>query len=113
MQPGSACRMEEMVDQQRNILLALPQGWQMDGDNVQAIEEVLTETAGGDLGLEIAMGGGNDADVRLAPKRRPYRAEFAFLNQAEQLHLHFQGQVADLVEEGRAAVGQFDQALLI
>ena len=32
------------------------------------------------------------------------------LHQAQQLDLHLERQVADLVEEGRAAVGQFDQA---
>ena len=59
------------------------------------------------------MGGGDDAQIDLAPLQCAHRAELALLEQAQQLHLHFQRQVADFVEEGGAAVGQLDQALFV
>ena len=40
-------------------------------------------------------------------------AELAFLDEAEQLDLHFEREIADFVEEGGAAVGQLDQSLLV
>ena len=39
--------------------------------------------------------------------------EGAFLQNAEQLGLHFEGDVADFVEEERAAVGQLEAADLV
>jgi hypothetical protein len=39
-----------------------------------------------------------------------YGAEFVLLDQAQQLHLHVERQIADLIEESRAAVGQFHQS---
>src|SRR5688572_28945930 len=49
--------------QQRDITAPLPQRRQRDGHHLQAIEQVLTELAGLDVLLEIAVGRGNDPDV--------------------------------------------------
>ena len=57
------------------------------------------------------MRGGDDPHVDLARLRRPDALELAFLQHAQQLGLHVGGQVADLVEEQRAAVGQLEAAL--
>ena len=43
----------------------------------------------------------------------PTGAEFPLLEQAQQLDLHVERQIADLVEEGGAAVGQFDQPFFV
>ncbi len=51
------------------------------------------------------MGGGDDAHVHLLDPRRSQRLHLAFLEDAQQLGLHRQRQLADLVEQQRAAVG--------
>ena len=43
----------------------------------------------------------------------PTGAEFGFLDQAQQLHLHFERQVADFIEKGRTAIGQLHQTLFV
>ena len=43
----------------------------------------------------------------------PTCAEFAFLHEAEQFHLHLEREVADFVEERRAAIGHLHQSLLV
>ena len=59
------------------------------------------------------MGGGHDAEIDLAPVQSADGAELAFLDEAEQLDLHFEREIADFVEEGSAAIGQLDQSLLV
>ena len=85
----------------------------MDGENVQAVVEILAKTAGGHRGFEVAVGGGDDAQVHLSPLEGPDRAEFALLHQPQQFDLHFQREIANLIEKCGTAVGQFDQPFFI
>ena len=75
-------------------------------DHVEAVVEVLAEAPGGHLRLEVAVGGGDDADVAA---ERPGVADgrvLPLLEEAEELDLERQGQLAYLVEEERAALGR-------
>src|SRR5438132_3357790 len=47
----------------RNVLASIAQRRQQDLDDVEAIEEIAAETAGGNLRAQIAIGGRDDADV--------------------------------------------------
>ena len=76
----------------------------MDGEDVQAIVEILAESAGRDVGLEIPVGGGDDADINFAVSRFSDAPDFTFLEDAKQAHLERGCRVADLIEEDRAAV---------
>src|SRR5580700_7090202 len=58
------------------------------------------------------MRDGDHSDFHHVLLQRADWPELALLQQTQQLHLHIQRQIADLVEEGRATVRQFDQALL-
>ena len=76
-------------------------------DAVEPEVEVLAERPARDLGVEVAVGRGDEADVdrpRLAPP--PTRSDLALLEHAQQLGLHRQRQLADLVEEHGAAVAR-------
>ena len=102
---------QEVVDQERDVLAPLAQRRQRDRDDVQAEEEILAEVAGPDHGLEVAVGGGDEAHVHLDRACVPPRRSKALLLQdAQQLHLRAARQVADLVEEEGAAVGQLEAA---
>jgi hypothetical protein len=84
----------------------------VDADDVQAVEEVLAESAAADELVEVAVGGGHEAHVDvehlLAAADRPH---LAVLEHAQQLHLQRRRELGDLVEEQRAAVRLADQAL--
>src|SRR5882672_3167194 len=56
-----------------------------------------------DARLEIAVRGGDNAHVRAARLHAAHALEGSLLEHAQQLHLHVEGHVADLVEEQRAA----------
>ena len=56
------------------------------------------------------MGGGDDADVDAIGRRAAQPLDLPFLEHAQQLDLHVQRQVADLVEEDRRVVGELEAA---
>src|SRR5437588_459305 len=81
-------------------------------DDVETVEEVCAEAPGAHVVGEVAVGGGDDAHVRLAVARRADAAEAPLFEEAEEFDLRLLGHLADLVEEERRAVGGLDQAAL-
>ena len=85
-------------------------GGHADGDDLEAIEEVLAERAALDGGLQIRVRRRDDADVRALGLRRAEREVLERLEELQQLRLCVQGKRVDLVEEERAAVRGRDLA---
>ena len=82
--------------------------------DVDAVEEVLAEAPGLHLGGEIAVRRGDDADVDLhVLAGRRGAGSISSCEHAEELHLEVQRQLADLVEEERAAVGLLEEAAAV
>ena len=65
--------------------------------------EVLAELLRGDERREVAVGGGDDADVDAPVTRAADAADRSVVERAQQTRLQIQRQLADLVEEQRAA----------
>ena len=84
----------------------------MDGDRVDPIVEILPEGAGRDRGGQISIGGGHDPRVDAAHGRGTHAPKGALLEEGEQLRLSSAGEISDLVEEERPAVGDLHQAEL-
>ena len=59
----------------------------MDRDGREAIIKVFAESPGLHLGLEVAVGGGDDADIDVAGLASADGAEFAILQNPQQLGL--------------------------
>ncbi len=79
-------------------------------DDVDAEEEILAEAALLDGRLEIAVGRGHEPHVERHLAIRADRAHHALLQRAQELRLQRQRQLADLVEEQRAAVRLQEEA---
>ena len=103
---------QEMRRKQRDVLAPLGERRKAHRHHVEAVVEVLAEPAGGFLRLEVPVGGRNHADVDRDRLRRADRADLAFLQHAQQLHLKRERHVADLVQEDRAAIGRLEQPLV-
>src|SRR2546423_14216819 len=58
----------------------------------------------------MGVGGGDQADVHALCAIAAEPFEFLLLKHAQKFRLKFEGQVADLVEEKRTAVGQLEAA---
>ncbi len=102
-------RLDQLVD----VLQPLAQRRHADLDDVDAVEQVLAELALGDQRRQVLVGGRQDAHVDREFPGLADRPHALFLDDAQQLDLHVQRQVGDLVQEQRAALGGLDQALLV
>jgi len=89
--------MGEVFDEQGDIGPPVAQGGHVQGEHVEPIEEVRAEGAVGDGGVQIAIGGGDHADVHADGRAPPDPLEFALLQHAEQHDLGLGGELGDLV----------------
>ena len=87
----------------RDLLAPLAQRRDVDADHAEAVVQVLAELAFGDALFEVGVGGGDHAHVDALRPRLADRHDLALLEEAQQLRLHVERQVADFVEEQRAA----------
>src|SRR2546423_3148827 len=101
---------EEVRGEEGDVAVALAQRRQRDLDAEDAVVEVLAEASLLDGRLELAVRGGDDADVGGAVGGVADAAKLAVLQESQKLRLRRQRQLADFVEEERAAVGRLDEA---
>jgi hypothetical protein len=73
-------------------------------DTPEPVEEILPEPLFAHVAREVAVGGGDDPDIGESRASRAHRPDLAAGEEPEQHDLRLRGQVADLVEEYRAAV---------
>src|SRR5437667_4533349 len=78
---------QKMVREQRNVLTAFPERRQVNFDGVQAEEQVLPETAGGDFGVDIGVCSGEHAYVHAARFRRAHALHFPCIAGASAMRL--------------------------
>src|SRR5207247_4192724 len=100
----------EMGDESGNRAAPLAQRADRQADDVEAVEEIFAEPAGAHRVLEVGVGGGDDADVDGEGGGLAERGDLARLEEAEQLRLQVEAQLADLVEEEGAVAGAADEA---
>src|SRR6185503_2782641 len=104
---------QDVLGQIRDVGHALAQRRDADGDDVQPVVEVLAELAASDQALEVAVGGGDDADVDLAGLLVADPADLVLLEDAQEAGLHGEAGVGDLAEEEGAAVGHLEEAAAV
>src|SRR5262249_45611388 len=102
---------EEVVDERGEVFLSLVERRQPDLHDRDPIVEGGPEPLVVDLLAEASMGGGNDADVRGDVAVAADALDLLALEGAEQLRLQVDAQLADLVEEDRAACRGFEGSL--
>ena len=90
----------------RTFLLCLePQS-----DDIETVEQILAKAFTFDFADQVAMRRRDHADFHFARRERPHGPELPLLQQAQQFHLRFERQIANLIEECCTAVRQFDQS---
>ena len=93
--------LDEVGDQQRDVLAAIAQRRQVERDDVETVEEILAQDALGDGAPDVAVRGGDEADVDLDVAGVAHPTDLPLLDGAEQLDLHGLGDLGDLVEKER------------
>lgn len=104
---------QEVIQDQERITVSESERRKVDRPFVETTEEVLPEITGMFHRLEITVGRCDHAkihrDLRLASDRQ-YRT---FLENAEELRLELQLELADLVQEQRTMLGLTDEAEIV
>src|SRR5262245_3164060 len=95
-----------MSGQQRNVRGPLAQRRQLDRKDAQPVVKVLAESSSFDLAEQIAIGRGDHAHIDRAGSVLADTFERSLLDHSQQLALKVEGNLADLVEKQRAAVGE-------
>ena len=90
------------------VFLAVAQGGDEEGDDVEAVEEVLAKIALGDFVFEVLVGGGDDADIDVDGVGGADGEETLLVQGPQDLGLCFEAHVTDLVEEKGAAIRSFE-----
>ena len=97
-----------MVRQQQHILRPLAEGGQCEGHDIQAIEQVFAETAGPHFGLEVAVGRGDQSNIRLSLSCFAKSFVRAVIEEPQKTRLRIRREVADFIEEQRSALAFLD-----
>jgi hypothetical protein len=100
-------------DEEGDIVAAVTERGQLDGDDVEPVIEILAERAFLDSLFERFVGGGDHADVDVDGDVVADAADFAFLEDAQDPALEHGRHGTDFVEEDGAAVGLLEEALLV
>ena len=104
---------EEVVDQHDQVVPAVAQRGQLDGDHVEPVEEVGAEVAAADFLLEVAVGCRDDPHVDRDRLGGADRNHLALLQHPQQLDLQRRRHLADLVQEEGAAPRRREESLLV
>ena len=99
----SCIAVDEVLDQHGNVFFSLAQRRNLDGKHVQAIKEVPSKSAGSDRRLQVAIGGGNHAHVRVNRLVSAHTLELPLLQNPQQGNLGLRGKLTDLIEEDGAS----------
>src|SRR6185503_13829756 len=102
-----------MFDQKTDVSAASAELRQMQWKDSQAVVKIRTETAGSDRLCEVAVGGGDDANVDRDIRARADAAYRAFLQHAQQLRLRRKIQRVNFVEKQCTAGGLFEKATAV
>ncbi len=103
---------DEVRGDEGDVRPALPKRRDVQGDDVEAVVEVLAELAFPDAVLEVFVCRRDEAEVALDGLCGPEAVDELLLENAQQLGLHLQRKLADLVEEDRPLVGKLELARL-
>ena len=94
-----------------DVLAPLAERRQPHGKDGNAVPEILAELPGGHHARQVAMRGGHDPHVHVLRLLRADAFQPPVLQDPQQPHLRGQGQLADFVQQQRAAVGPLEPAL--
>ena len=101
---------EHVLREQFDVLATRPQRRLVDLQHAQPVIQVGAETAFDHRRLHVDVRRGNDPhiDGRRAVAAQPL--DLALLKETQQARLAFERQIADFIEEQRAAIGRFHAA---
>ena len=95
----------EMVGEQEDVVITLPQRRHSDHFKCEPVEQVGLEAAFLNQGRQVGVGGSHDSHIDLLRLGAADPLKAAVLHRAENLFLNLDGDQPDLIEQERPAVG--------
>jgi hypothetical protein len=99
---------QEVPDQLGDVLAPVLQRRDINGEHVQAVEEILPKPPRPQFLLQRLVRRGDDANVGEALLDRPDPAVAAVFQHAQQFRLHRRGHLGDLVDEQGSALRRLE-----
>src|SRR5882724_1313840 len=84
--------------------------WTVYGEYIEAVVEIHSEQLLGDQTGEVLIGCGHHAHVDMTGMRAAQSFELLLLQDAQQLRLQLKRNIADFIQEQRAAIRRFEAA---
>ena len=106
--PGVA--IDEIFHEHRDVVLALAERWNLDGEHVDAVKEVSAKRTCCDRGFQVTIGSSDHAHVGSNGAVATDAIEFALLQHAQEGDLSFRGKLTDFIQENCSALGKFEFA---
>jgi len=97
---------EKARDEERNVPTTLAKRRDFQADDIQPVIEILAETSLPDKCIEVAIRRRYDPSGSGEGLRAPDPLVLPLLQDAEQLDLHFEAEIADLVEKNGPVFGK-------
>ena len=94
---------QEMICQERDVVPPFPQGRNENLDRIDAVKQVLTETAVLYGGMEVGIGCADQPDIDGSLFGRSQAVYLLLFDHRKQFGLEHKRQVSDLVQKERAA----------
>ena len=101
---------QEVVREQRQVVQPFPQRRNRQGDDLQPVVEIFPERALRDRLLQVAVRRREQPEVHVDVAAAADPHDLPLLKHAQQLHLEFRNQLADLVQEQGPAGGELQLA---
>ena len=95
---------QKRLAQLRQVVQPLPQWRYINHDHIEPVIQVLAKSLGGHFFAELFMGSTQHAHIHHVFLRRAQRPDDTFLDRPQQLGLHDERQIANLIKKQRAAL---------
>ncbi len=105
--------MHKVRHQHRNVFQPMTERRKRDGKHIEAVIKIHSEQLLGDQRREILIGCGHHAHIDATRIRAAQPFEFLLLQNPQQLRLQFERNIADFIQEQRAAVRRLETAHLL
>src|SRR5271169_3437813 len=105
--------LQEIPRQLGDVLFAVAQRWNVEGNHVKPVEEVFAEIALGDFVFKVFIRRGDHARIRRDGLLLPDRNEAALVEGAQDFRLRLEAHVTDFIQEQGTAVGLLKLALFV
>jgi hypothetical protein len=105
--------LDKMFHKGGNIFTALSQGRQLDRKYIQTKIEITTKFAISHHLGQVTVGCSDKPNIHLVSPTATQAFEFLFLQYAKQFGLKLRRNIADLIQEERAFIGQLEAAKLL